>query len=556
MLIVIVVTAMLVAGKEASAWDPVKDLTGKPLHEHGEKAAREVGNALKDTAREADKLGRKTIKEIGNAGEDLRILVEEGKCGGDVCDALDAAVKFTESNVIDAGKTLERAAERIQEGKLIDALWHLGVDPLNDTQENAAEAAARSSVLRAVGQVAAGAYLGPGGAAAYAAWLTYNMTDGDLELALKAGVISGATAVAMTSISNVEGIDAIKGVSIDEIAQRAVLSGAVAGMAVAASGGDQAAIQNAITAGITMSVIRDGYKELTTTNLEDNLKASTGEPYCLGATPVADGGKILPCLPPDGAYQRNADGSIKYRFGKPEIDVTKLDALRPHVGMFATTGDDSGVITESTSTMQAISKIPGMNAMAVGHDVIDSRFNTIADIPFAQNTMMRLELVTRVATIAPTIALTYEGAGYRVHEMIRNEAVRSREARLDNEGDIKEPQNTVPVSEGGTSAGNLNGETAYEIRNMVCKGDGIGNADLMEIHLDPASVEEGGRTCTIYRAYASGWRHIWHAHNETASCVRQFNRMATRSLRRGMRCFFSVGLRYGEPASIDVVTGH
>jgi hypothetical protein len=44
-----------------------------------------------------------------------------------------------------------------------------------------------------VGQVAATAYGGPGGAAAYAAWYAYRATGGDAETALRVALITGAT---------------------------------------------------------------------------------------------------------------------------------------------------------------------------------------------------------------------------------------------------------------------------------------------------------------------------------------------------------------------------
>ncbi|QKV19000.1 hypothetical protein HTY61_11345 [Oricola thermophila] len=540
----------------------MKDLTGKPIHEHGEKLTREIGNGLRDVGKEAEKLGKKTIKEIGNAGEDLRILVEEGKCGGDICDALDAVVVYAEATIEDAAKSIERAAKRIEEGKFIDAIWHLGADPLNDAQENAAEAAARSSVLRAVGQVAAGAYGGPAGAAAYSAWLAYHATDGDLGLALRAGIIAGATAFAMAEISDVEGVDVIQDVTIDETIQRAVMSGAISGMAVAAAGGDQADIENAVTAGMTMAVIRDGYKELTTTNLEDNLKASTGEPYCLAADPNSG----LDCLPPPEAYVRRADGSISYRGGKPEIDVTRLDAQRPHVGMFAETPDDPAfALTETSEFMEGISKVPGMNAMAVGHDILDSNYNRIADIPLNDTTMATLEMAVRVGTIAPSVVLTYEGAGYRVHEMIREEIAKS--ARPDGKGSTPIPPDSftvgsngsdpnapaekgAPVAKEPSSRTIVTDKPAVEIRNLVCKSQRAESAVFMETHIDLASVEPYGRICSIYRRKDSGWRSIWHAHYQTAFCIRKFNDIALRAVDRGMRCVFSVGLRYGDGETV------
>ncbi|UES43659.1 hypothetical protein [Roseibium aggregatum] len=540
------------------AWDPVRDLTGKPIHEHGEKLGREIGNGLGDAGREIDKIGQKTIKEIGNAGEDLRILVEEGKCGGDVCDALDAVVVFTEESVIDTGKSLEQAAKRIEEGKFVDAIWHLGTDPLNNVQENAAEAAARSSVLRAVGQVAAGAYGGPAGAAAYAAWLAYNMTGGNLEMALKAGIIAGATAYAMSEISGMDGVDVIEDVAIDEVIQRAVLSGAVSGMAVAAAGGDETDIQNAITAGITMAVIRDGYKELTTTNLEDNLKASTGEPYCLGADPNSG----LDCLPPDDAYVRTSDGKISYRDGKPEIDVTRLDAQRPHVGMFATNPDDPIYAgTETSDFMVGVSKIPGMNAMAVGHDIFDIRFNRIGDIPLDETTMAALEMGVRVGTIAPSVVVTFEGAGYRVHEMIRNEMAESGRRHEVGHG-VSGPDSSAgqsnsdptpvepagPVSPSGQASAP---GPVHEIRNLVCRGSQSEFAVLMEMHIDPLAAGPGGRICSIERLKDSSWQHLWHAHNQTAFCIRKFNELAIRSVEQGNRCAFNVGLRYGNGDTLN-----
>lgn len=557
-------------GGPARAWDPVEDLTGKPIHEHGEKLARETGNAVRDVAREAERLGRKTIKEIGNAGEDLRILVEQGRCGGDVCDALNASVKMVEANIVDLGVTIESAAERFREGKILDALWHLTVDPIDHQQENAAQAALESSVLRAVGQVAAGAYGGPQGTAAYAAWLAYHATDGDLEASLKAGAIAGVTAAAMGEISDVEGIDALKGVKIDAVVQRAALSGAVAGTAAAAAGGDEQAIKDAVATGFTMAVIRDGYKELTTTRLEDNLKASTGEPYCLGADPQLNlpDAERLPCLPPKRAYF-DENGKVKLRNGKPMVDVSQLDAKRPHVGIFAKSvedaglfteaGEDGAAFTESTQFMQGVSKVPGMNAMAVGHDIIDSEWNRLADIPIANDAFVVLESAVRVGSIAPSVVLTYEGAGFRVQEMIRDEvAARSTAAEIDEDGAAPraDPETSATPASTATEAEAFGRSIrpdapAFEIRNLVCLAEDSATTALLEARLDTSTAGEGGRICEVHQSTAVGWQSIWHAHHDAGSCARALNRLAARALARGERCFFSTGLRYGEPHDAD-----
>lgn len=510
-----------------------------------EPLAEGIGDALEGLGKEAEKLVKKSIHEIGSAGEHLKVLIETGKCGGDICEALDAVVNYTEAMIVDTGQSIENAAVRIAEGKPFDAVWHLTTDPWKNMSDNAAEAAARSSVLRAVGQAASSAYGGPGGTAAYAAWLAYYATDGDLELALKAGAIAGATAYAMNVVStDIDGVDVIENVKIDEIIQRGAAAGAIAGTAVALSGGSQADIEEAVAAGVTMSVIRDGYRELTTVDLDDkSLKSSTGEPYCLAAKP----GSGLDCLPPDEAYIREPDGSISYdKYGKPKIDVSLLKAERPHVGMFAEGPNDSFYeLSETSDPMVLVSKVPGMNAMAVAHDIFDIKFNP--------ETTAALEMIVRIGTIAPAVVVTYEGAGYHVHEIIRKEiAERSINDKTSQSSDAVVPATDQPTPQQPSAMpiGDNDKTSATQIRSLVCTKDGDVRNTLFEIPLDPIEPDGSTRICSIDRQTKTGWQHLWHAHYEVASCIERFNDLMRKNIAQGRTCYLSVGVRYDSTASI------
>ena len=96
--------------------------------------------------------------ELKNFENDVRIWIETGKCGGDICDVFSAVVEFTDAQVQDIGPMLGNAFERLSEGKPLDAFWHLITDPIANSSENAASAAQRSRVLAAAGAVAATVY--------------------------------------------------------------------------------------------------------------------------------------------------------------------------------------------------------------------------------------------------------------------------------------------------------------------------------------------------------------------------------------------------------------
>ena len=122
-----------------------------------------------------------TIAELERAGENSE-------------EAAIAVGNFAENQVYSYGQTLTDAEKRIREGKIVDAVWFLAVDPLRHTEENLGTAVSESSLLNYTATAAASIYGGPSSAAAYAAWYTYKQT-GDLELAVKSGVIADAKRV-------------------------------------------------------------------------------------------------------------------------------------------------------------------------------------------------------------------------------------------------------------------------------------------------------------------------------------------------------------------------
>ncbi|MVT52518.1 hypothetical protein GPL17_18725 [Bradyrhizobium yuanmingense] len=361
---------------------------------------------------EVGKAWEKGKTEIANFERDIRTWIETGVCGGDICDAFAAAAQFAEDQVSDFGESLKQAQERLSEGKPLDALWHLQMDYFVNTEENAADAAFRSRVLLATGQVAASVYGGPGGAAGYTAWLAYNSTKnvGD---ALKAGLISGAASAALGAIDK---IDISSGAGVPA---RAILTGAVAGAAVAASGGTQEEVRAAFGMGAAAVLIREGYRRLTKLELNrERLKSSTGEAYCLAEIPPADYLTNLEvpqgCLGPRSAYTKGPDGSaVLDRNGRPEIDFKRLDPDRPHVGVWAEAKTSPfNQVAENSKFMTGVSRLPGWNAMAVAHDEFSAqmKFDLIPG---------GLGMIPTVASIPPAVVMTYVGTGSQVHDSIR-----------------------------------------------------------------------------------------------------------------------------------------
>jgi len=267
---------------------------------------------------------------------------------------------------------------------------------------NAGKAAQESDLVRVAGQIAASAYGGPGGAAAYAAWLTYNQTK-DVGLALRVGAITGAAAYATGAVGKIPNASAAGAIDSGAIAEKTIMAGAIGGIAVAAAGGDQQAIQEGFLKAGGAVLVQSVYEAETKHTLD--ARASKGDAYCMAAVD-----SNVACAPPIKAYEMGPDGKpVTGDDGLPKVDVRETDPRAPHVGTWAKT-DDAPLMgaTETSKLMITISKYPGMNAMALLHDHLSYSMN--------------FDPVTNVWTIVPATVVTYYGTGVPAEDQIRKGA--------------------------------------------------------------------------------------------------------------------------------------
>jgi hypothetical protein len=340
--------------------------------------AKTIKKAFDDTVRTVDI----TIGDINNnvqkAGSDT--VAEVGRFGRGVETAGASLVKFAQSNVEGSIDSFATAERRVREGKVVDALWHQALDPIQVAEKSAGEAVLESEYLRTVGQVAASVYGGgPQGAAAYAAWLTYRQT-GDPSLALRVGILTGASSAAFGKAQNIDGL-----------AKKAIVTGAIGGAAVAAAGGNEQAVQEAFLRAGAMVVVQDGLKSYTKHALSPD--GSKNEAYCI--SPESTNCTPLPAKAVAGTDQN----------GNFIVDMKEVDPSVPAVGL----KDHTALFQESNPVMTAVSRIPGMQSMAIFHDTWAMDWNMGA--------------LATPATIMPAIVITYVGYGAPFYEHLRTTAV-------------------------------------------------------------------------------------------------------------------------------------
>ncbi len=350
--------------------------------EKGVKHAQEQADKLvKDAKWNLDKAGHDVQWNANKAGRDFS--AEAKRFGGNVQDLVDALHEYAENEFKSTGTTLSNAERRLREGKVVDALWGLSVEPAQHTSDNAATAVMESEYLNTIAQVAATAYGGPAGAAAYAAWLTLKQT-GNPELALKAGILSYATSAAFGKAGK------MSSATLSDEAKKVAVTAAIGGLAVAAAGGDEVAIQQGFVKAGAMVLVKDGYKAYTKSDLD--ARSSKGDAYCMTAVEKSD------CSPPDDAYTKDANGNRV-------VDMTKVDPRVPHVGIMSG-ADEPHWYEERGAPMTLVSRVPGMNAMALFHDQWMIQWGDP-------------NVFTTVGTIIPAVVLTYTGTGATYYEHLQ-----------------------------------------------------------------------------------------------------------------------------------------
>lgn len=450
---------------------------------------REVGKALSNIGDEAERLGKNTEAELKRAGRDV----------GDAADAVGAYLEEKTKKTLEVP---QNTLDRVREGKIVDAVWYAATADIQIEDEAASKAALKSDLIRTVGQVAATVYGGPQGAAAYSAWLTYHQTGGDWDLALKVGVITGATAYAMQGVNQMPTTNASGEIVASELAKKAAVTGAIGGLAVAAAGGDESAVKAAFLQAGAMVLIQEGYREYTKASLdEEALKSSSGDPYCIS--------DVVNCQrPPESAAVYDKEGKF---IG---WDKSKLDRTAPHVG----TGlpnqniELAGVASEASPFMKGVSKVPGMNAMAFFHDQWAINWNMPPGV--------------LQATIYPAIVMTYNGTSAPLFEEIRVAAAGSQVGKEDLAGATsvvvvrkdKVPQ-SVPVEQERV-------ETTY-----LCAKDGESRSIMVEV----GRPNDSFACRVLYRS--DGVREVpWAAKHEADFCESKAKSLANQHLKWGFAC--------------------
>ncbi|MET3384193.1 hypothetical protein [Variovorax paradoxus] len=428
----------------------VVDGAGKVVGQVATDVSKEAGIGLGNVAKEAQIGAGNVAKEAqigaGNVAKEAQIglgnvattIRKAGSDTGaqlnrsqhDLEDAGVAIYRYAVNEAKGMQDTVSHAEQRFREGKVVDALFHLGTEPLQNIDKNAAQAAQESSILSTVGSVAASVYGGPGGAAAYAAWLTYHQT-GSIDMAIRVGIIAGASSWANGQAATME-----TGTVTDSI-KRAAVVGAIGGVAVAASGGDAEAINQAFLRGGAAILVQDGYKAYVERNLTEELGPATNAPMCMAApiTDAANGcshpsdymkdqqGRLL-MTDSEGNYHSvdpETEGAIP-RDWRPIGDASKTPAGTPVVGIQTDRLPPASFMNEGSKTMVALAKVPGMNAMALFHD--------------RWAVSWRMDSLTTKVSIVPAIVLTYMGATVVVDQAsttgITDAAAKSAQAHAAN----------------------------------------------------------------------------------------------------------------------------
>lgn len=286
-----------------------------------EGAAKVAEDAIKQTAKALDDIAhlpQKTAAELERAAKSLdkeRKKVERAvnKAVKDVVSAGEAAARFAERQ---ARAPLDIAKVALHRKNVFDSLWYAATEPLKSTSKNAFRAAQESAILAAAAQVAATAYGGPAGAAAYSAWMAYQASGGDLSLAMRVGATQGLISAATGAISTLPAPQQVaanaalkaavakaQGASTDDLKRQALaelvsvatsyagtenlgrikgamVTGAIHGAAVAAGGGDIEAVRRAMLSN-GGAVLVQGLSDVAA-KAKDKIKAE-GEGFIAGA---------------------------------------------------------------------------------------------------------------------------------------------------------------------------------------------------------------------------------------------------------------------------------
>ena len=364
-----------------------------------EKVAARVNNADPETARAADKMME--------ASQDIGRYLERQAKGGE--------------------HGLSKTEKRVREGKVVDAMWHLATRPLPD---DAGFASQEGDYLNAVAQATFHGDLG--GAAAYSAWYTYRHT-GNADLAFRVGVLGAATSAAFPGMT----LDAA-----GAAARKAVVAGAIGGLAIAAAGGDRQAILEGFLRDGAMVLVHDGFKRYIGSKLV--ASASDDDAYCMSAL-GAD------CPAADSTYVRDDKGNIVYKDGKPLPGNARRQGGNPGSARTSTWNGERRVFMQSPSTVQ------GMNAMTLFHEQWIISWD--------------MHAITAPTRLAPAVIIHYAGSGAMYYELVRRTAAAQGQAGVRAAELVAAVESTTAPLEFGTNS-------AFEA--FICEDDGASSSLVVD----------------------------------------------------------------------------
>lgn len=172
-----------------------------------EQALKNVVVATETAAKDVNGAVGIAVAQTGQAsGKAINDAVREtGRIPGHLADVGDSAAAYLNSYKESGLTELEQAHRRVEQGKLVDMLFHTAVAPMKASEGATYRATQESTYVNSALSVAAGAYGGTAGTAAYAAWQTYRASDKNVDLAIKAGIIAALTKEAMGDVSKMDG---------------------------------------------------------------------------------------------------------------------------------------------------------------------------------------------------------------------------------------------------------------------------------------------------------------------------------------------------------------
>ncbi|KVL25411.1 hypothetical protein WS97_00360 [Burkholderia territorii] len=378
---------------------------GKKAVNHATKEVQNLGQdtltiirkASGDTITTLDKAGGDSVATLERAGGDIvNTYVKVGKDATatyvkawkdtsdqakrsfrDTVDAATAVTNYSTNQIKSYESTVSNAGKRLRQGKVIDTMWGLAIEPMQAAEANFARATQESTLIATAASSAAAIYGGPGGAAAYAAWATYR-TTGNADQALRAGFLAAATAQAGHAVS------AMPSGTMGEVLKKAAMAGAAGGIAVAASGGDEQAIKDGFLKSAGAVLVQAG---------NDKAKAFAPKAKDAWDTVQCISARDVDCISRT-TWARDATGKIvNDADGKPRFDMSKLDP-RLYIGKWSNF-DPKSAEGIKNALMAKVSQLPKVEA-----------------IPMMKNRWILSWTTGKAPTIGygqPTVVLTYVG---------------------------------------------------------------------------------------------------------------------------------------------------